>query len=60
VALVRMLRSTPPNKNKHDDVDDGRELCETVHQYAKGLKRTTKLNPALRQRIVDLIQSAVA
>jgi hypothetical protein len=60
VALVRMLRSTPPNKNKQDGDDDGRALCETVQQYAKGLKRTTKLNPALRQRIVDLIQSAVA
>jgi hypothetical protein len=61
VALVRMLRSTPQNKNKHGgEDDDGRELCETVQQYAKGLKRTTKLNPALRQRIIDLIQSAVA
>jgi hypothetical protein len=61
VALVRMLRQRPGQPPPtDDDDDDGRELCQTVQQFAKGRKRTTKLNPALRQRIADLIQSAAA
>jgi hypothetical protein len=58
VVLVRMLRQRPGQLLPEDD--DGRELCQTVQQFAKGRKRTTKLNPALRQRIADLIQSAAA
>jgi hypothetical protein len=60
VVLVRMLRQRPGQPPPTDDDDDGRELCQTVQQFAKGRKRTTKLNPALRQRIADLIQSAAA